>query len=340
MKAALDSLRNYCALLGSNPLLVQGAGGNASLKDENILWVKASGTQLADALSKDIFVSVDLFRLQDELRQKKQEISPEVLNGSKLRPSIETLLHAVMPQKYVMHLHAVDVLAYLVIENCADCLSRLLEQHKDIHWALIDYFKPGFELSEAILAELQKNPDVQLVFLRNHGIVIGGDSIEEIESLLSKLIAVFSGSLTLNAGVISHSPREKSIEQYELLGDDRLNALVLDRNIWKNLQSSWALYPDHIVFLGARPFLFDTLQSFHDYVKTTSDLLPLAFVKNVGIYISPTFTSAQTAQLHCYFDVMARVRSYESIQTLTEPQIAELIDWDAEKYRQNLNKKV
>jgi hypothetical protein len=48
------------ARVGRNMLLVQGAGGNSSIKDGDVLWVKASGTWLADADAKDIFVPVSL----------------------------------------------------------------------------------------------------------------------------------------------------------------------------------------------------------------------------------------------------------------------------------------
>jgi rhamnose utilization protein RhaD (predicted bifunctional aldolase and dehydrogenase) len=43
------SVINYCSTIGRDPLLVQGAGGNVSWKEGNTLWIKASGTWLADA---------------------------------------------------------------------------------------------------------------------------------------------------------------------------------------------------------------------------------------------------------------------------------------------------
>ena len=55
-----EQVKAFCAWIGKDPLLVQGAGGNVSWKDGDTLWVKASGTWLADATEKDIFVPVDL----------------------------------------------------------------------------------------------------------------------------------------------------------------------------------------------------------------------------------------------------------------------------------------
>ena len=55
----LQQLRSLSARAGADPLLVQAAGGNTSLKDNGIMWIKASGTWLKDAETRDIFVAVD-----------------------------------------------------------------------------------------------------------------------------------------------------------------------------------------------------------------------------------------------------------------------------------------
>ena len=56
-----ESVRKFCATIGENPLLVQGAGGNVSWKEDATLWIKASGTWLAEAMTDEIFVQVDIF---------------------------------------------------------------------------------------------------------------------------------------------------------------------------------------------------------------------------------------------------------------------------------------
>ena len=64
-----DDLRALSARVGADPLLVQGPGGNTSLKADGLLWVKASGAELADALTRDIFVPVQLPALRREDRK-------------------------------------------------------------------------------------------------------------------------------------------------------------------------------------------------------------------------------------------------------------------------------
>ncbi len=55
----LEALRRLSARVGADPLLVQAAGGNTSLKHNGLMWIKASGTWLRDAVARDIFVAVD-----------------------------------------------------------------------------------------------------------------------------------------------------------------------------------------------------------------------------------------------------------------------------------------
>ena len=56
----LPALATLSARIGADPLLIQGAGGNTSVKEGGVMWIKASGTNLADALTRDVFVPCDL----------------------------------------------------------------------------------------------------------------------------------------------------------------------------------------------------------------------------------------------------------------------------------------
>ena len=183
----------FCQSIASDPLLVQGAGGNASWKDGEVLWVKASGKWLADACKKEIFVPVDLPPLKRALKAGDFSITPRILGDTELRPSIETLLHALMPQPVVVHLHAVDILACLVREDTPALLNRLFVD--TYGWAWVPYYKPGAALAEAVFAALISQPHCQVVFLQNHGVVLGGASVAELESVLHGLIEGFQPAL-------------------------------------------------------------------------------------------------------------------------------------------------
>ena len=102
------AMNNFCEEIGRNPLLVQGAGGNISVKHERKLYVKASGKRLAEANNEDIFVTVDLHNQLSLCEQGDFRVRWECSNKLSNRPSIETILHAVLPQRFVLHLHAIN----------------------------------------------------------------------------------------------------------------------------------------------------------------------------------------------------------------------------------------
>jgi len=145
MNGTSDALKasviKYCSAIGADPLLVQGAGGNVSWKDGDTLWVKASGAWLAEADKKDIFVPVDLKHLRVAIESGDFSVIPKLCGESTLRPSIETLLHALMPHRIVVHLHTIEILAHLVRDNCQTALLSLLDS--SIHWTVVDYKSLG-----------------------------------------------------------------------------------------------------------------------------------------------------------------------------------------------------
>lgn len=325
MTYSLDSIKKsiieYCANIGADPLLVQGAGGNVSWKDNNTLWVKASGTWLAEAKEKDIFVPVNLSHLRDAISKNDFAVTPQLHGESSLRPSIETLLHALMPQRVVVHLHAIEILAHLVRDNCQDDFHSMLDN--SVTWIIIDYYKPGAPLAEAVHHALKKNPLAKIVFLKNHGVVIGGEDINEIKSTLSNLIKKLSAKSLDDA--LSYLPIE----------DSEIHQLARHPELFKRLQSHWVLYPDHVVFLGPKAFTYPTWQA----LKAAQELPELIFIENDGTYIKPSFNKAKQLQLRCYYDIISRQKSDASLKILTHVEIAELLNWDAEQYRINLAKK-
>lgn len=116
---------DFCARIGRDRLLVQGAGGNVSYKSNGALWIKASGTWLADAASQEIFVPVDLAHLQSAIARDDFEVSPISRDvDARLRPSIETLLHALLPHAVVAHLHEINALVHLVQKTAKCCCKN------------------------------------------------------------------------------------------------------------------------------------------------------------------------------------------------------------------------
>lgn len=329
-----EAVTAECVALGRDPLLVQGAGGNVSWKEGDTLWVKASGTWLADAGDKDIFVPVDLDHLQTELRAGRFEVKPEVRGTSALRPSIETLLHALMPQRIVVHLHAIDVLARLVRADFETAARACLPQA--LRWTSVPYCKPGAPLAQAVAQRLAHQP-ADVVFLTNHGVVIGADSPQAARRVLDTLTQALHTPALPVGPLPADAPSEIQIghQAWNQVPSTAIQALACDPVLYDHVERHWALYPDHVVFLGPRAHTFNSVQAAQ---HASAGEAKLVFIRGVGVYASPEFSQAQQTQLLCYANVVVRQLGQSVLTTLSEDEIGELLNWDAERYRMRLAK--
>jgi rhamnose utilization protein RhaD (predicted bifunctional aldolase and dehydrogenase) len=330
------AVQSYCKKIAKNRLLVQAAGGNVSWKSESILWIKASGTWLADAETKDIFTPVDRDELDAALARGDFSITPQPMHGYSLRPSIETLLHAIMPYQFVVHLHPVEAVAKLIRSNCKDEIQALI--NNVFLWELIDYQKPGADLAKAVHAKLSFNPQLQAIFLKNHGVILGADSLEEIDIFL-KIISQKLGSNPYQdigknsvATIQRHSKFSLIDTDYSWCVEPELQSLAINPILYVQLQSNWAICPDHVVFLGAKATCLEPTQVSAFLTRTTTSS-PFIFINGVGVLKRSVTTPAQTAQLIFYFDVLVRQNLATSLACLKSDDVAALLNWDAEKYR-------
>jgi rhamnose utilization protein RhaD (predicted bifunctional aldolase and dehydrogenase) len=333
-----EQVKAFCARIGKDPLLVQGAGGNVSWKDGDTLWVKASGTWLSDSEEKNIFVPVNLDDLRQAIANKNFHAIPKVVGDSSLRPSIETLLHALMPHKVVVHLHAIEILAHLVRANPEEVFTRLIGGA--IKWCCVDYFKPGAELAEAVTVVLLRKTDADVVFLRNHGVVIGGGSVECIERTLCQLLSLMQ-TATLPSSTRSENATPNSVFQvygYVPCSDKDLNQLATKDEFISRLQTEWVLYPDHVVFLGGEAAIIGPYFNSTNLAHATVNKPPYIFAIGKGVYESRTLTTAQKLQLRCYYDVLSRQGAAERLSSLNKEQIAGILSWEAEKYRSSVSR--
>lgn len=331
-----DDVKEFCSKIGKDKLLVQGAGGNVSWKEADKMWIKASGTWLADAVIKDIFVPVDLLHLKKSIIEKKLDVKPSVTDGNKLRPSIETILHALMPQDIVVHLHAIEVLSYLVrTDYIADLEAKL---PAEVIWINVEYARPGEELAQAVCRSLENALQPNVVFLQNHGIVIAANSVTEIEEILSKVLDSLKVSRVepelIDRAIAPVFAGDSII--YLPIQNIQIQQLALNIHLFGTLAENWAMYPDHVVFLGAEPFTYDSAEEFSQFATVQQVLPELIFIKNTGVFTKHEVTPAVMEQLSCFYEVLTRQNENKRTRTLTLQQISDLLHWEAEKYRQNI----
>ncbi len=334
-----EEIQRFCTRIARDRLLVQAAGGNVSWKSDGSLWIKASGTWLADAGREDIFVPVDLQHIESGIESGDFTIKPRTLNGVSLRPSIETLLHALIPQKFVVHLHPVDVVAYLCRPNCEEEIRCLIDD--TFTWDIVEYYKPGAELAQAVSLKLNKKRGLQVLFLKQHGVIFGAETLFEIDFLLSNLCRLFELSpRSLDIGSLSTNQLDSSQFKnsgFEISSDQLIQKFVTDSGLYKCLSDSWAICPDHVVFLGAAPVCINDPADAHETINSIDKSTPFIFIKNWCVLENHLITAAQRAQLIFYLDVISRQPSGLQLKHLSNTEASKLLDWDAEKYRQSLN---
>ena len=328
-------IASFCDEIGTDPLLVQGAGGNISWKADDTLWIKASGQWIAEANKKNIFVPVDLKQLKKNLSNKIFSINPRVLNKTALRPSIETALHALLPQKIVVHLHPVEILARLIRKTGKSEIQYMLKDNSG--WIFINYHKPGEELARAVAKGLEEVPKARLVFLENHGIVVSGNTICEIRTILDQLISNLSCEIKFFATKVRkiNSNPNLTVKGYKLCKDKEVHSLVTNKNLYNFLKDSWAICPDQVVFLGAEPFLIS--KPSNEFIARDETEAVFIFVRNIGIFESNLVTPAQRLQLRLYYELAIRQKNSTPILSLSKQQVNDLLNWEAEHYRKKLN---
>jgi rhamnulose-1-phosphate aldolase/alcohol dehydrogenase len=181
------ALRLYTArLIGEDASLVLHGGGNVSLKgmiktllgeSVEVLFVKGSGGDLA-ALEPSGLPALDLAhlrrlrtlsRLDDEAMVN--EFRTHLFDATAPTPSIETLVHAFLPPRFIDHSHADAV---LVLTNQPNGEALVHEALGDAV-AILPYVRPGFDLAKAIADIYERNPKVEGIVLLQHGLVTFGD---------------------------------------------------------------------------------------------------------------------------------------------------------------------
>ena len=205
-----------------------------------------------------------------------------------------------------------------------------------LHWNLIKYEKPGSLLAQEISKTMIQNPKTDILFLQNHGIIIGGKDINEIDMIFKGLISDLNEDNHPNFS-FNKTIENLSLDNIELISVDipKIHNLVFDNFLYENLKKNWALYPDHVVFLGHKAHCYDSL----DILMKKKDSLPeLIFIKNRGVFTTSKMSLAKLVQLKCYYDVITRQKDEIELNLLSDDNIIELLNWDAEHYRQKIAK--
>ena len=220
-------LRVYSSnLLGSDDTLVLHGGGNTSLKKDGVLYVKGSGWDLS-SIEKEGFAPVKMDALLDMAKREHLSDSEMVhlqkeamLDASAPNPSIEAILHALIPYKFVDHTHADAIVTITNSVNGEAIIKELFP-----NFLIVPYVMPGFVLAKKIYEMTKERAweKIEGIILLNHGIFTYDDDAKR--SYEKMIEAVGRAEAYLDEKAPLRLPGEVIPKGYDL---DRLKALIAD----------------------------------------------------------------------------------------------------------------
>lgn len=349
----LEVLVKLSHFYGADPEFVLAGGGNTSVKVGDRLFVKGSGHALA-TIPPEGFVEMDRKQLEallnstlsEERMQREAEFKAATLAArtqpeKNQRPSVEALLHHLMPGQYVVHTHSTLV---NMVTCCVKGPELARELAADVVW--IPEVDPGYLLSQTLQQALQAyrkatgRPGPRAVFMQNHGLVICGDAPEDIRSHTDWLVETLRKRLAAVDGAPAFGPVTKvdpaaARNLVQVIGPALRGLLASGENLkvvtfsdaaevmdlvggaeGKTVATTGPLTPDQIVYCKSFPLwvelaadtpaatLVEQLRrAVEEHTKKTGSAPHVVLVKGLGMFAAgDDFAGADTVRL-VYTDV-------------------------------------
>ena len=408
---SLEALAEVSRFYGSNPDYVIAGGGNTSLKDGDVLYVKASGTALANAQAgtdpaTSSFVKLDrkaLSRIWEKTYpadsdEREKAVLADLLSArmpgwENKRPSVETLLHDLIPFNYVVHLHPTLVNGMTCAVNGETAMQKIFCSQTfgtdekstalNFHALWVPSIDPGYILSLEvkklledsgyITGSLQQSSSEQKIqalglFLQNHGVFVGANSIEEIESTYNEIIHRLEKCINRHID-FSDETRDIPPQAEELtsvlaslyakgsqvsdgvsfLTNKEIRNYIKDRASFTPVSSAFT--PDHIVYAGSDPLFiecageqslgkkefYDHLKaSFQNHTKKTGRVPRIAAIQNLGIFGLGTDKKSADLALELFKDtvkIAVYSESFGGHLFMTQDKIDFINNWEVEAFR-------
>jgi rhamnose utilization protein RhaD (predicted bifunctional aldolase and dehydrogenase)/NAD(P)-dependent dehydrogenase (short-subunit alcohol dehydrogenase family) len=374
------ALRVYTSrLLGRERTLVLHGGGNTSVKtrtrdllgnDIDVLCVKGSGWDMAEIEPPGLpAVRLDPLKKLQALDRLTDEDMVNYLRGNLLdaaapNPSVETLLHAFLPHKFVDHTHADAILALTDRRDGA----KLCEDLFDGKLGIVPYIMPGFALAKLCAAVYAKNPNVEGLVLLKHGLFTFGATAREAYE--RTVAAVTVAEKRLARGGTKKRPAAKLPNDVPalheiaprlrgLLGREQLQVLEFRNSpaVMEHVNGAelarYALAgpvtPDHVIRTKPWPMIFTTPQALEDYIakyrayfarhdkgdKKALDPLPrVVLVPGLGLFgVGKSHADAVIAAdlAEAAIAVISATEAETEFESITEQDMFDMEYWSLEQ---------
>ncbi|MCL2244836.1 MAG: class II aldolase/adducin family protein [Treponema sp.] len=375
---SIEVLAEISRYYGNNPEYILAGGGNTSWKDEDTLFVKASGNSLAQA-SSDSFVKMDRRALSvimekkypESSEQRESAVLADMMSARKegeglKRPSVEALLHDIIPFPFVVHLHP----ALINGLTCSRDGKKNAEELFGEGMIWIPSVNPGYILSGLVKNEMasyykKHKKDASVILLQNHGVFAGAHSADGIKKLYNEMMLKIgekikrkpdfcneqiTASGDINKNSLHPGLHEKKKEIMELLtqivGASAFMTSNEISNLIKNktafLPVSSAFTPDHIVYSGSDPLFTEAqtvqkiIQEWENHTQKTGRKAKIIAVKEIGIFSAAATVKAAELALLLFKDtvkIAAFTESFGGYLFMTQDKIDFINNWEVERFR-------
>lgn len=352
---------------GSDRDFVIAGGGNTSLKEDGRMWVKASGTALAE-IDEGGFVEMDLAALRSLVREDfgddpdaREAKFKEAIYAARIhpergqRPSVECAVHALFPQRYVVHTHA----TYANMVSCrvdGEAFAREL-WGDEVIW--VPYVDPGFTLAKEIAKWIEgTDPSKPLLMVwQNHGFTVAAETVDQVHEATIRILAKVKerlqpGDARQGAVTRRNEPISPTIRgAFAKLGEPVIVAhrgsgpvqRFLSHPDAKRMTDAGPLIPDQIVYCKSFPLWISLDASveeidsaIEEHRRTTGFLPKVLLVPDVGMLTVGASAKDANDTAEMYEDAMRVMLGADELGGISplEKRDREFIDaWEVEQYR-------
>lgn len=358
---------------------VVAGGGNTSWKTAGELYIKGSGTSL-DTINEAGFVKMDREKLSaiwtssypEDQDQRESAVLEDMMAArcageEKKRPSVETLLHDLLPFAFVVHTHPALVNGITCSAQGARAAQDLFGD--DCLW--IPSTNPGYILCKTVkdawkahTATTGRQP--AFILLQNHGIFVAADSVAGIDATYGRVMGTINARIERRAdfsplvldaasATASGAMVKKAASLLAALAGKDAPAVVrhaMDKELARLTASLEAFSvlakpfsPDHIVYAGS-DFLFaegsgpELERAYADFVIRHGRAPKLAAVRGIGVFgIGANEKSAGLA-VDLFRDaakIAAYAEAFGGPRYMTPDQIDFINNWEVERYRSKIS---
>ncbi len=376
MNQEIKDLIDISHFYGADKEYVIAGGGNTSFKDDDIIRIKASGQPLSE-LTEDGLVTLSREKLREISRKtypedpvkREDQVKTDLFNSiidtaSGKRPSVETSLHEMIRYRYIVHLHPTLINGVLCSRNARSITAKLFGDKV----LFVPYTDPGYTLFKKLEADINiyrrdHQSDPQIIFLENHGVFVGADTVDGVREIYKYLTETIEGLIPrlTNIGPLPFDPMMNKVlpvirmmlsEEKPKIIRYRHNSLI--SKYYASQQEfnkiSLPFTPDMIVYCKTRYLYIEHSSSAERIIDSFKSQLPrfrneygyppkVIVIKNMGVFAVDDSFSAAEAVLDVYEDLV-RISNYASqaggLKFLSPEQIAFIDQWEVENYRRKV----